>query len=219
MRVARLLVPLTVLALLTGCAGDADDADEPEPAPVAGSAEPRRIKVRSADAELAACIQGTWEVTPESLEKAMAAGLGDAFGATVNVTGGVTMSIGTATVTTRYDNYTEVVTAPDAAGLLAVTTRADGETVTDYSLHGDAMSTDGADFSSVRVDSSASIDGVAFDVPGIADLAQVSADASAATGSARQVTCSDHTLVLAPMIAGTTMPGLALTATRRQPSP
>lgn len=226
MRAARLLVPVTVLALLGGCA--AARADEPDPTPVADRTEPRRIKVLSGDADrdaqsdgpadssqLAACIQGIWEFEPESLEEQTVAGLGGASGWTVEVTGGVTMTIGPTTVTTRYDDYTQATTVEQGATLLGVTTRHNGEIVAAYSLGRDRITTEGAVVSDVTIEASTFIDGVEVDYPVVEGLAQLGADTSAATGSTRHVTCSEHELVLAPVVAGTTMSGLAITATRR----
>ena len=226
MRAARLLVPVTVLALLGGCA--AAQADEPDPAPVADHSEPRRSKVLSDDtdrdahadgpadsSQLAACLQGTWELEHESLEELTAAGLGGASDTTVEVTGVVTMTIGPTTVTTRYDDYTQATTIQDGPTLLGVTTRHNGETVAPYSLDRDSITTEGAEVSDVTIESSTFINGVEVDYPEVEGLAQLGADMSAATGSTDIVTCSERELVLVPVVAGTTMSGLAITATRR----
>lgn len=231
MRAARLLVPVTVLALLGACAGPADDAGDPHSddgtsAPATGPSDERRIKTmseRTGDeaeagvppADLAACIQDTWKVAPESLEQAAVASAGAVFDATeAEVTGAMTMVIGPATAVTRYEDQGATMTMLYDTMLVEVTVRVSGETAAGYSLDGDVISWAGADLSGLTVDSVTYVDGAEVSVPGIEGLALASAHASAKAGATERVTCSKNRLVLVPVVGGVEMPGLAVTATR-----
>lgn len=221
MRVARLLVPLTVLALLAGCAGDAADADgaaEPEPAPAADSAEPRRIKVMSADADLYACLQGTWDIPSEAIAADAVSGIGftgELVDATAEVTGARTLTYGPGTLTMRYEDQTVTITGTFDGEPVALVAGFSGETVHDYSLAGDVLSVSGADLSGVTVESTIYVDGEELSLPEYEAYLAGSMETARMSGYTERVTCSGATLRTTPMVAGTANPDLTLTLTRR----
>lgn len=216
MRVARLLVPVTVLALLVGCAGDPDDGDGPVQA--ADRADTHRIKVLSADADLDACLRGTWVVPPEELEASTVAGTGftgELLGATAEVTGSRTITFGPGTLTTRYED--QVVTVTGVFDLMPVTITAgfSGETVQGYSLAGDVLSVaDGTDLSGVTVESRIYVDGEQVSLPEYEAYLARSMETASIAGYTERVTCSGTTLRTTPLVAGTAIPELAVTLTR-----
>lgn len=219
MRVARLLVPLTVLAVLAGCADGADeaDADAPEPTPVADTAEQGRIKVLSPDADLAACLQGTWDVASESAEASAVAGMGyqgEVLDASAAVTGSQTVTFEPGTLTTRYEDQVVTITGTFDTMAVELITRFNGETVQGYVLDGDVLTVGGTDFSGVTVESRTFVDGEELSIPEYEAQLVAAMTFAAAAGYTDRIACSDTSLRQTPVIAGTTLPELAVTMTR-----
>lgn len=206
MRAARLLIPLTVLALLAGCSGDAEEA---EPTPDQAQAEDVRIKVESEDgeggsadadapdAELAACMIGEWTSDPAEVAAAadqMMAAMG--MTSTTIVTGESTTTIDETTITTAYaDQVTEMTTSAEGQSIVS-TTRMNGSLSQPYTLSGDVMTSVAGDMSGVQMESSVLVNGQ--ELPGYEEGFQEGLNSAGGVGQSgrNRVTCSGDTLTL-----------------------
>lgn len=230
--VARLLVPVAVLALLAGCSGDAAD---PEPTPDRPQAEERRAKVdaenaaddgaddgddgaaEAPDGDLAECIIGEWVADPADLvatTDAMMAAMG--MPSSTVVTGESSTTIDAATITTTYvDQVTE--STIDVEGQQVVSrARMNGTLSQPYTLEGDVLTSVTGDMSGVEVESTVLVDGQ--ELPGYSEGFQQGLNSGAAAGqSARQqLSCSGDQLTMTTLdLAAAGMADMTVTLTRR----
>ena len=228
MRTARLLIPLAALALLAGCAADTEEA---EPTPEETRADEVRVKDDTdADApepadddaapsgDLATCILGEWTVDPAVVEENARIGMGpsaDAYGATVDVTGTQVAEIGPDTLTTRFEDQRITITMDiDGVHLETVTTLA-GETVARYTLDGSVMTVLTTDMSGITTESLTYVDGVETEIPGYAEQMDSAMAMTGSLGGSAHVTCTATTFTQVPLVAGTAIPDMASTLTRR----
>lgn len=235
MRTARLIVPLTVLALLAACSGDPEEAEptaEPtqvedvraKETPEPGADEPADDAGADDDVdapagELAACILGEW-----SSDLAQVVAVGDAMmaemgmPATTTATGETRTIVDATTVTTTYVDYVTEMTIDVEGQTIVSTTRMDGTMTQSYTLVGDILTSVAAsDLSGITIESTVLVDGM--ELPGYSEAFQqgLSGASTAGQSGAQQVSCSGDTLTMRTvgLEAAIGIPDMTVTYQRR----
>lgn len=194
MRTARLLVPLTALALLAGCAGDGDDAPD-----------------------LASCLRGEWTPEPATQRTAVEGRLAVmGMAGSVAVSGESVTAIDATTITTTFLDQLTELTLEENGQTLVSSTRTNGTVSQPYTLDGDVLTAGAGDASTVQVESAVTLDGEEVDGAD-EDLLRALASAGAAGQAGRlQVTCSDDRLTMTTLdMADIGVTDVTITLTRR----
>lgn len=229
MRTARLLAsltPLTALVLLGGCSAGLED---PEPAPEtthaqdvrtkatpAGGKEARPDDDAAAAEDLAACILGEWEITPEAVRAMTDAAVAlSGMDVTVTTSGTATVAIDAGSMTTTYVDYVTDATFTDHGETLRSVNTINGTAVQHYWLDGDLLSTDGVDMSGMTSTMTTYLNGVEATVPSFDAGYQDGMKATMTEGGTVRLTCTDTELVQIPVLGATELPELATTLSRR----
>lgn len=194
MRTARLLVPLTALALLAGCAGGGDDAPD-----------------------LASCLRGEWTPDPATRRTAVEGRLAVmGMAGSVAVSGESVTAIDATTMTTTFLDQLTELTLEENGQTLVSSTRTNGTVSQPYTLDGDVLTAGAGDASTVHVESAVTLDGEEVDGAD-EDLLRALASAGAAGQAGRlQVTCSDDRLTMTTLdMADIGVTDVTITLTRR----